>query len=327
VFLRCEPIIYRECVNHANAQVLKAPRLRPGDRIRIVSPSSPPDRRDVERAASVLESWGLRVEFGQHAFDRFGHFLAGRDQDRLADFNDALHDPGVRAIFTTRGGKGSYRIAHALDFESCLKDPKPLIGFSDTTSLHLALWNKSRVAGFHGPHIAESSHFFPKDSARQLRRALMEPEEQVVHQDRHESSAVVTIQGATATGILVGGGLPSIARAVGWSCPSFAGAILFIETIDTFIGQIDGALTQLRCSGCLKGLKGVAVGQFIRSAEPKRGKWSFIDVLLDQLGDLGVPVLGGLPIGHGPSPPTIPLGTLATLDTASRTLTIEPGVL
>jgi len=84
---------------------------------------------------------------------------------------------------------------------------------------------------------------------------------------------------------------------------------------------------QLRRSRCLEGLKGVVVGQFIRSAEAQRGKWSFIDVLRDQLGDLGVPVLGGLPIGHGPSPFTIPLGTLATLDTAARTLTIEPGVL
>jgi len=154
----------------------------------------------------------------------------------------------------------------------------------------------------------------------------METEPQIVRQDRNEGSALVTIEGV-ATGFLVGGSLGAIARAVGWACPSFDGAILLIEAIDTFIGQIDGALTQLRRSGCLEGLRGVAVGQFIRSAEPRRGKWSFIDVLRDHLGELGVPVLGGLPIGHGSSPCTVPLGTLATLDTAARTLTIEPGVL
>jgi muramoyltetrapeptide carboxypeptidase len=307
-------------------QPLKGPRLRAGDRVRIVSPSSPPDRRRVERGARVLEEWGLRVEFGRHAFDQYGHFLAGRDEDRLADVNDALRDPGVRAIFTTRGGKGAYRIAHGLDFEACRKDPKPLLGFSDTTSLHLAFWKECRVSGFHSPHIAEDRHFFPRDSALYLRRALMAPESVIVHQDPKESSALVTIEGAIATGYLVGGTLGSIARAVGSTCPSFAGAILFIETIDTFIGQIDGALTQLRRSGCLEGLRGVAVGQFIRSAEPRRGAWSFIDVLRDQLGELGVPVLGGLPIGHGPTPRTIPLGTLATLDTAGRTLTVEAGV-
>src|SRR5262249_61831838 len=117
-----------------------------------------------------------------------------------------------------------------------------------------------------------------------------------------------------------------IGRSVGWACPSFAGAILLIEAVDMFIGQIDSTLTQLKRSGCLDGLRGVAIGQFIRSAEPKPGKWSAIDVLYDQLQELGVPVLGGLPIGHGPDALTVPIGTLATLDTKARALTIEPGV-
>jgi muramoyltetrapeptide carboxypeptidase len=153
----------------------------------------------------------------------------------------------------------------------------------------------------------------------------MEPEPVVVRRDPIETSATVQIDG-TAEGILLGGNLNLIGKAVGWACPSFAGAILLIEAVDTFIGQIDATLTQLRRSGCMDGLRGVAVGQFIRSAEPKRGKWSFADVLYDHLGQLGVPVLGGLPIGHGPSPWTIPLGTTARLDTRAQTLTVEAGV-
>ena len=153
----------------------------------------------------------------------------------------------------------------------------------------------------------------------------MTPETLVVHQDPSEITAKVLIEGE-ATGILMGGNLGMIGRAVGWVCPRFTGAILLLEAIDTFIGGIDGVLTQLKRSGCLEGLKGVAVGQFIRSAEPQRGRWSVIDVLYDHFSELGVPVLGGLPIGHGPHPLTIPLGTVATLDTTSRTLTIEPGL-
>jgi muramoyltetrapeptide carboxypeptidase len=266
----------------------------------------------------MLESWGLRVELGAHVFDRFGHFLAGRDEDRLADINDALRDPGVRAIFTTRGGKGSYRIAHALDFAAAARDPKPLIGFSDITILHLALWRECRLAGFHAPYIGG-------DGSDQLRCALMDPETVTIRRDPREITAKVVIDGA-ATGFLMGGNLNMIGRAVGWACPSFSDAILLIEAVDTFIGQIDSTLTQLRRSRCLEGLRGVAVGQFIRSAEPKPGKWSVIDVLYDQLGELGVPVLGGLPIGHGEHPPTVPLGTVATLDTAAGTLTVEPAV-
>jgi muramoyltetrapeptide carboxypeptidase len=240
--------------------------------------------------------------------------------------NDALRDPGVRAIFTTRGGKGAYRIAHALDFAAATRDPKPLIGYSDITILHLALWRQCRVAGFHGPYAGWDRKYYGVEAADGLRRALMEPEPLIVRQDADEITAQVVIEGA-ARGILMGGNLNMIGRGVGWACPSFADAILLIEAVDTFIGGIDGTLTQLRRSGCLDGVKGVAVGQFIRSAEPIKGKWSAIDVLYDQLGELGVPVLGGLPIGHGPQPLTVPLGTMATMDTSARTLTIEPGVL
>lgn len=305
--------------------ILKAPRLKVGDRVRFVSPASIPDRKKVAVGANLLEGWGLNVEFGDHIFDKYGHFLAGKDEDRLADLNDALRDPGVRAIFTTRGGKGSYRIAHALDFAAVRNDPKPLIGYSDITILHLALWQQCRVAAFHGPHTEWDKEYYGDDAASRLRSALMKPETLVVHQDPDEITADVVIDGTTS-GILMGGNLGMIGKAVGWVCPSFAGAILLIEAIDTFIGGIDGVLTQLRRSGCLEGLKGVAVGQFIRSGERRRGKWSAIDVLYDHFRELGVPVLGGLPIGHGPHPLTVPLGTMATLDTAARTLTIEPGL-
>ena len=305
--------------------MLTAPRLQPGDRVRFVSPASPPDRENVADGARLLESWGLKVEIGAHVFDRWGHFLAGSDENRLADINDALRDTGVRAIFTTRGGKGAYRIAHALDFAAAIRDPKPLIGYSDITTLHLALWQQSHLPCFHGPYVGWDPDYYGDDAANHLRRALMEPEPVTIRQDPREITSNVVVEGK-ATGILMGGNLVAIGRAIGWACPSFAGAILLIEAVDTFIGGIDGTLTQLRRSGCLDGLRGVAVGQFIRSAEPKPGKWSLIDVLYDQLCALGVPVLGGLPIGHGPRPLTVPLGTMATLDTTTRTLRIEPGV-
>jgi hypothetical protein len=89
--------------------------------------------------------------------------------------------------------------------------------------------------------------------------------------------------------------------------PKFCRAILLIEDVDKPIGRIDGTMTQLLKSGCLDGVKGVAIGQFIRGAEEKPGKWSIVDVLRDHLSPLDVPVLGGLPIGHGPHPPRLRL--------------------
>lgn len=91
-------------------------------------------------------------------------------------------------------------------------------------------------------------------------------------------------------------------------------------------GALDRALNQLIKSGLLKGLRGVALGEFIRAAEPAEGKWSFVEILYDHLLPLGVPVLGGLPIGHGPGALTVPLGTHAVLDTSEGTLKVAPGV-
>jgi muramoyltetrapeptide carboxypeptidase len=304
--------------------MLALPRLRPGDRVRIVSPSSPPDRDGVMRGVELLSSWGLIPEIAAHAFDRHGHYLAGRDEDRLADLNDALRDPGVRAIFTTRGGKGAYRIADRIDFDAAVRDPKPLVGFSDTTILHLALWHRAHVGSVHGPHVEWHGPLGSHAAAR-LKRALMASAPIVVERDSRDITAAVTSAG-TATGTLMGGNLSLIARAVGWTCPSFAGAILVIEDVDKHIGHIDSALTQLPRSGVLDGLRGIAIGQFIRCAEPKPGKWSIVDVLRDRLLPLGVPMLGGLPIGHGSDPHTIPLGTTATIDAAAGTLTVQMDV-
>jgi muramoyltetrapeptide carboxypeptidase len=306
-------------------QVTMPPRLRRGDCVRLVSPASPPDRTLVARGAEILAEWGLRVEIGTHAFDRMGHYLAGRDEDRLEDVNEALRDPAVRAIFATRGGKGSYRIAHGLDFDAARRDPKPLIGFSDITILHLALWQRSGVGGIHGPRMEWDDAQDADGAAEGLRRALMDPSPITITQDHRERTAEIGVEGS-ATGILMGGNLSMLARAVGWACPSFAGAILLIEDIDKYIGHIDGSLVQLFRSGCLDGVRGIAVGQFIRCAEAKPGKWCLIDVLRDQLCGLGVPVLGGLPIGHGPNARAVPLGTEARIDTAARSLTIAPGV-
>ena len=304
---------------------MKPARLKPGDRVRVVSPASPPEGPGVQRGVRILEAWGLKVELGAHVFARFGHYLAGRDEDRLSDINDALRDPGVRAIFTARGGKGSYRIAHVLDFEAARRNPKPLIGFSDITILHLALWRECHAIGFHGPQVGWHDEYYGDAAAESLRRALMEPQQLILYQDPNEITAAVSVPGI-ASGVFIGGNLSMIGRSVGWACPSFAGAILFLEAVDTEIGQIDAALTQLRRAGCLDGMEGVAIGQFIRSAEPKPGTWSAIDVLYDHFGALGIPVLGGLPIGHGPRPSTVPLGTMATIDTTSGSLTLEPGV-
>lgn len=308
------------------AEKHEVPRLHVGDRIRLVSPSSTPDRDAVERGVEMFRSWGLDVELGEHVFDRHGHFLAGPDEDRAADLNDALRDRGVRAVVTTTGGKGAYRIADRIDFDAWVRDPKPLAGFSETCYIHLLRWDQCRLPGLHSPNAAWNHEYMGPEAGERLRRAMMDPAPVMLTADENAGTARVIIDGR-ASGPLVGGNLDVVRSCVGWGCPSFAGAILLLEAVDMFIGAIDRSLTQLRNSGVLDGVAGIAVGQFIRAGEAQPGKWSAVEVLLDHLEPLGVPILGGLPIGHGPSPHTVPLGTTATIDTTTRTIEIAPAVV
>ncbi|GAA5198199.1 LD-carboxypeptidase [Rugosimonospora acidiphila] len=308
---------------------IRSPLLSPGDRVRIVSPACPPGRDGVARGAQLLTSWGLQVELGEHVFDRWG-YMAGRDEDRAADLNAALRDPGVRAIVASTGGKGAYRIVDDIDFEAARRDPKPLVGFSDITHIHLALWARCGLASLHGPFANWSDEWCGPTSAEALRRALMTDEPIVLHRDPNEVTAAVTVDGL-ATGILVGGNLDAIRTEAGAGLPNLRGAILFLEhQKGTGLGEVDRALTQLTRSGALDGLSGIALGQFLRfeecDSDPSLGGWRIKDVLRDRLTHLGVPVLGGLPIGHGHHPPTLPLGTRATIDTAAGTLSVEPAV-
>ncbi len=282
------------------------PALRPGDAVRFVSPASRPEPEGVERCVEVLSGWGLKVELGEHVFDELD-YLAGTDEDRLSDLNDALRSPNVRGIFCTTGGKGAYRIADGLDFDAARNDPKPLIGFSEITILHMALLHRSQLVGVHGLMVSWSPDYVDLHDINALRRAVMTTDPIVLTTDETESTSSLTTTGV-ATGPLVGGNLGMMATAAGWSLPTLAGCIWFIEDVDKAVGQIDRWLTQLLNAGHLSGIAGVAVGRFL-DCDPR-----VIEVLRDRLSTLHVPILGGLPVGHGRHSRTMPIGTQSILN-------------
>lgn len=296
------------------------PRLQPGDIVRIVSPASFPDEADVAALQAELESWGLVVERGAHIFDRWG-YMAGRDPDRLDDLNAAFRDPRVRAIFTSLGGAGAYRIAEEIDFAAVRRDPKPLIGFSDISYLQLALWRECRLVTIHGAAVGHEA----TASARQL---LMDDRPVTVTRYPHAYSAKVQVEGR-ATGPLVGGNLSSIAHMVGAGLPPLDGTILLLEDKrDMGLGRIDRQITQLKRAGALENLAGVALGLFTGFDDYEDRGWTLVDVLKDHLEPLGVPVLGGLNIGHNgigadglPDQTCVKLGAPATIDTFAGQLT------
>lgn len=306
-----------------------APRLRPGDRVRFVSPASPVPEGALERSTAVLEALGLHVEYGRHVYDTHStlDYLAGSDEDRLSDVNEALRDPGIKAIIATRGGKGAYRIADGLDAEAAGRHPKLVVGFSEITILHMALMKACGLVGIHG--AAWDADSFGPRSAESFVRAVTTTEPIHIRSTPDEHTHELTT-GGKANGRLIGGNQDSIATAAGWALPTLGGAILLLEAVNLRLGHIDRQLTMLRNTGILGGIAGVAVGQYTgcgSGTDPtSNSRCTEIDVLRDRLTCLGVPVLGGLPIGHGEGPVALPIGTIATLDADAGTLTVESGV-
>jgi len=305
-------------------QTVRPPKLRPGDTVRVVSPAGSPDPRLVERGIEILESWGLKVELGKHVFDKYG-YLAGKDEDRLADLNAALADPKVRGVFASRGGYGCQRIADRIDLRAVRRDPKVLVGFSDLTCLQAMLWQSARLATVHGPMVSWNDGRTGPESIESLRRAVMTTEPIVLERDPAESTAAVMVPGK-ARGVLLGGNLTLVTTSIGARDQlDLRGAIFFFEDVGEANYRIDRMLTQLRRSGALSRVAGVVIGQITDSSHGS-GEWDTVGVLTDRLSDLGVPVLGGLKLGHGDGQLTVPLGSMATMDAAAGTLTVEPAV-
>ncbi|GIF21489.1 peptidase S66 [Paractinoplanes tereljensis] len=303
--------------------MVRPPALRPGDRVRVVAPAGVPDTR-LARGIQILESFGLVVEPGEHLYDKYG-YLAGTDEARLADLNAAFRDPGVRGIFAARGGYGTQRIIDGLDLAAVRRDPRVFVGFSDLTVLSGRLWTAARQVSFYGPMVNWTDSRTGPTEIESLRKAVMTTDPIVLTTDPAEPSAAVTVPGE-ATGTLLGGNLTMLQASLHTpDLPNLRGAILLLEDTDEGPYSYDRMLTHLTRAGALSHLAGVALGQFT-NAPVVAGQWTAAQAVQDRLSKLGVPVLGGLRVGHGNGQLTVPLGTKATINTTTKTLTVAPGV-
>ena len=305
----------------------------PGSTIGVVTPASPPESRaQVERGVAWLESKGYRVRLMPGALEQDG-WHAGSPEVRARDLQDAFADPGIDAVLTMRGGYGSPQVIPLLDFEAIARSPKPFVGLSDITALHAALLARAGLATFYGPSLTMFGSPSPSAfTADRFLHVLAGATTGPVPEDR-DRLTLVSIAGGRASGRLVGGCLVDVIYTLGtaWE-PDLEGAIFFFETANQAPIQIDRALLYLEQVGKLEGIRGVVVGElagceWYEHTSAPRSK-TLENVLDDRLGHLGVPVLYGLPLGHGDTLATLPLGVEATVDADAKTLTIdEPALL
>jgi muramoyltetrapeptide carboxypeptidase len=311
--------------------VRRPPRLRPGDTVAIVAPASPwESRSELLRGVHALETdWRLRVRLGRHVNDRHGYF-AGRDEDRAADINEAFADPEVRAILCLQGGYGSPRLVRHLDRGVIAANPKALCGYSDITTLHLAVQKWSGTVSFYSNGAAGvGSPDVTAFSKGTMHRALFSDEPYGEIPPNPDDPYVRTITGGVASGDLTGGCLTLVQATLGTPIEiETAGRILFLEDLDMDAFAFDTKLVQLRDSGKLEAAAGIVIGE-MKNSGWRFDRASFMqdfsleDVLEEVVGPLGVPCIYGLPIGHGKHHVTVPYGARATLDADAGTLTVD----
>jgi len=291
--------------------IIKAPRLQPNQTVGIIAPASPVNQSEISEGLKLLESFPLKIKQGEHIFDRLD-YLAGSDNDRVFDLHQMFSDPEIKAIFCARGGYGSARLLDDIDFDLIRKNPKIIVGFSDLTALLLALFNKSGLITIHGPTLSDLSKNKNWEHLSSLISRSYKP--QIFLKQGKE------INKGIARGILLGGNLSTLCSLLGTPfLPSFEGVILFLEEKGESPYKLDRMLTQLLLSGRLNRLSALIIGQI-----EDCGEMEIINGMLqERLGRLTIPVVAGLPVGHGNENISLPLGLPAVLDTERMLLTIE----
>jgi len=310
VFLTVFPGIVYASADQEPSKLIQPPFLQKGDTVMIIAPAGiMKDTVKVENGIELLQEWGLTVKLGKNLFEQNHHF-AGTDEQRLEDFQYAIDDPTVKAIWCARGGYGSVRIIDSIDFTRFKQHPKWIIGFSDITVFHNEIHNLG-IETIHAlmPITYKPDNEEQKKAQRSLKKVLFGKKltYRISDSDFNRSGE--------GTGLVVGGNLSLLYSLLGTrSTLNIDGKILFIEDIGEYVYHIDRMLISLRRNGYFDNCKGLIVGGIsdIRENDTPFGKTAE-EVVLDAVKDYDFPVSFDFPAGHIRDNRTIILGRTINL--------------
>lgn len=321
--------------------LIKPHALGSGAVVGLIAPGGVVDDAIIEKSVRNLESVGFAVKLGKNIRAAHGGY-AGSVAQRLADLHDMFLDNEVKAIWTARGGSGCTALLPHVRYPLIRAHPKILVGYSDITALHLALYRKAGLVTFHGPAAWST---FSDYSVSQMMAVLMSPRPETEINMSVENSrkaiaqsefALRTLRHGIAEGRLIGGNLSVMSALIGtpFAAP-IRNSLLFLEDVSEPPYRIDRMLTQLQQSvgelGQPDGLRlaaGVMLGVFSKvRARDGDASLTLGEVIDEQLGNLPIPTVYGYSFGHIAHQITLPIGVRARLNTAEQTLTLlEPAV-
>ncbi|MGL5853130.1 MAG: S66 peptidase family protein [Phycicoccus sp.] len=297
-----------------------------GATVALIAPAGPVTDEQAAQTETNMAALGFATRYGPNSREQYG-YLAGTDEQRLADLHWAFEDDEIQAVWCIKGGYGSGRLLGRIDYDLIRDHPKPFVGFSDITALHQAFLHEAGLVTFMGPVAA-----FPvtDQSLAAAKRKLLGAgtdelrvfDPATVTDDAYRPVVVVP---GTAQGQLVGGNATMLRTLIGtpWA-PRYRGRIVLLEDVSEVPYRFDRQLTHLLDATDLSEAAGIAVGVFA-SSTPPADSLTLAETMKDRLGDLGIPVQYGLPFGHIAEQATIAHGQPGVLDTAAQTLTVLDG--
>ncbi len=283
--------------------------LKKGDEIRIVAPASVVKKEYIDKSIAALSASGYKVSLGKHILSGYNQF-AGTDEERLSDFQEAVNDQNVKAIFCARGGYGSIRIIDQLNFSAFKTHPKWLVGFSDITVFHSFVNQNLNLASIHAPMPINSESSYYDKNMKQLNDLLQGEKRNIIIPYHALNRAGV------CKGKILGGNLSILHNLQSTPFEIMTrNAILFIEDLGEQLYHLDRMLNNLLLSGKLESLKGLIVGGITEMKDKKRpfGKTAY-QIIMDVVKKFDYPVAFHFPAGHIENNTPFLLGTQVELE-------------
>ena len=296
------------------------PYLQSDDSIALLCPAGYMPREKAITCIETLKSWGYRVREGKTLGGPSENYFSGTDDQRLAELQQNLDDPEIKAILCGRGGYGLTRIIDRIDFSRFEKDPKWIIGYSDVTVLHAHIWSNYKIATLHAP-MASAFNDGEAGNAyiQSLRQAIA------------GQSAAYSCAGhpfnrpGTASGRLIGGNLSLLAHLTGTSSEiKTKGKILFLEDVGEYRYNIDRMLYQLKRNGKFDQLAGLIIGGFTDIKDTIRPFGASVEeIIRDVVKEYDYPVCFGFPVSHDKENYALKIGVRHTLEVGLQRVSLQ----
>lgn len=309
-----------------------AERLKPGDEIRVIAPSmsmSILKEKQLEIAEERLRKLGFTVTYGKNAFIQ-NEFFSSSIEEKITDFHDAFSDHNVKGVLTAIGGYNANGLLKYIDYELIKNNPKVFCGFSDITALNLAIYQKTGLITYSGPHFSSfgMKHGFDYTFSSFLSAVTndapydvspsLEWSDDPWYLDQEKRSFIkqesyLVLQEGQAQGKLIGGNLCTMNLLQGTEfMPSLKDAILFIEDDEeshpqSFERDLQSILHLPEASD----IAALLIGRFQKSSNMTEEALRRIISTKEEL--KGIPIIANVNFGHTSPIATLPVGVKATV--------------